>query len=229
MKTLYIDCFAGFTTEMLLGALIDMGASADYICAELKESGLTVTIDRTAAVRGGISCVLARVSCAEDDDAVREKIGGRLKSVCALYPEASAPQLCAWAAVMIAAESFGVSAVACSLLSDGHGVDSESGAIVPSPFVMKILQKCGAPIRTVEAERELISDEGAAYLAASAGSFRLMPCGTILCTGYGAGRFDIGALPYLVRTVLTDADEGEDFLTEFHLDMPIAGSIGGLA
>lgn len=229
MKTLYIDCFAGFTTEMLLGALIDMGASADYICAELKESGLTVTVERSAAIRGGMDCTLARVKCAEDDSAVREKLGISLESLCALCPDATAAQLCAWAAVMIAAESFGASGFACSLLSDGHGIDSDSGAPVPSPFVMNLLQKCGAPIRTVDIERELISDEGMAYLASSVKSFRLMPSGTILCTGYGAGSVDLNTVPYLVRTVLIDTDEGADFLTEFHLDIPITDSIGGLA
>lgn len=229
MKTLYIDCFAGFTTEMLLGALLDMGASADYICAELKECGLSVTIERSAAVRGGMNCTLAHVTCADDDGAARAKLGVRLESLCALCPQATAAQLCAWAAVMIAAESFGADGFACSLLSDGHGIDGESGAPVPSPFVMTLLQKCGAPIRTVDIERELISDEGMAYLASSVKSFRLMPSGTILCTGYGAGRFDADAVPYLVRTVLIDADEGADFLTEFHLDIPITDSIGGLA
>lgn len=228
MKTLYIDCFAGFTTEMLLGALIDMGASADYICAELKEKGIEAVIEHSAQKRGGMDCCLARVTSTADDETARRVLGKNLAPVCALYPQADAAQLCAWAAAMIAAESFGVCSIACSVLSDGHGIDTESGVPVPSPFVMTMLEKSGAALRTMDTEHELISDEGMAYLAASVKNFRLMPCGTILCTGYGAGKTDIDGVAHLLRTVLINADEGEDFLAEFSLNEPFADCIGGL-
>ncbi|MDB6021200.1 MAG: hypothetical protein JWQ04_1057 [Pedosphaera sp.] len=44
MKTLYLDIFSGISGDMLIGALLDLGASATELGQELKNSGSKATI-----------------------------------------------------------------------------------------------------------------------------------------------------------------------------------------
>ncbi len=59
MTILYIDCTEGFSAEMLLGALIDMGASPSYISLILKDEGQDGEILHSRVVRDGMEGTLA--------------------------------------------------------------------------------------------------------------------------------------------------------------------------
>ena len=49
MKAIYLDCFAGFQGNMLIGALLDAGVPLDYLAAvvEKLEANEKGTIDMT--------------------------------------------------------------------------------------------------------------------------------------------------------------------------------------
>lgn len=62
MTVLYIDCAEGFSVEMLLGSLIDMGASPGYISLRMKDEGTDGEVLHSAVVRNGMEGTLAYCS-----------------------------------------------------------------------------------------------------------------------------------------------------------------------
>lgn len=67
MKIAYFDCFSGASGDMILGALLDAGLSLEHLQQELAKLGLShYQIDRTAAVKHGVSGTQALVHVEED-------------------------------------------------------------------------------------------------------------------------------------------------------------------
>lgn len=63
MRTLYFDCFAGASGDMILGALVGAGLDAAHLCEQLSLLGLEgYEVEFGAVDRSGISAVKARVS-----------------------------------------------------------------------------------------------------------------------------------------------------------------------
>lgn len=73
MKFLYFDCFGGFDNEMIIGALIDMGANPSYIEDLLNQNGFKAQIGTQRVIRSEISAceVMLTVDC--DDDILNFK------------------------------------------------------------------------------------------------------------------------------------------------------------
>jgi uncharacterized protein (DUF111 family) len=65
MKTLYFDCIAGVSGDMILGALIDAGLDVDWLRTELKKLPITGWVRRH---QSGCPCraTTTRTSAARD-------------------------------------------------------------------------------------------------------------------------------------------------------------------
>ena len=67
MKTLYFDCFAGASGDMILGALVDAGVDSQALCDQLHLLGLAGwKIDFQKVDRSGISSTYAQVQTAHE-------------------------------------------------------------------------------------------------------------------------------------------------------------------
>jgi uncharacterized protein (TIGR00299 family) protein len=76
-KVLYFDCASGISADMALGALIDVGADAEKIAAEVaKVVGISFTLNADKVERKGVSGVDVRVAVAEHEHAHGEHSHG---------------------------------------------------------------------------------------------------------------------------------------------------------
>src|SRR5258705_12017905 len=67
MKTLYFDCFAGASGDMILGALIDAGVEPAAFTKQLSLLGVTgYSIDFETVDRSGMSATYARVQTSHE-------------------------------------------------------------------------------------------------------------------------------------------------------------------
>lgn len=221
MKVLYIDCFAGFTSSMLLGALIDMGASAGFAVSELANTGIEADIISDRISRCGMEAVFAYAKCISrevnsDFSSAHEML---LRTMCDSIGEEfeNSENVCGWAAVLSCIDCFGADKILCSPLTDGSGIDQKTNDPVPDADVLSLLKKYNIPVRTADVRKELISKEGAVFLGETIDEFGLLPLGNILCVGYGAGEDNIDGCINIVRCVLTETEDAS--LLEGELEM----------
>lgn len=221
MKVLYIDCFAGFTSSMLLGALIDMGASAGFAVSELRNIGIEADIISDRISRSGMEAVFAYAKCIsrEIDSDFTSKHEILLRNMCdsAGVDYATNENVCQWAAVLSCIDCFGADKIICSPLTDGSGIDQKTNCPVPSTEVLTLLKRYNIPVGTIDVKKELISKEGAVFLGEAIDEFGFLPLGNILCVGYGAGEDDIDGCVNIVRCVLTETEDAS--LLEGELEM----------
>ena len=224
MKLLYIDCFSGFTTEMLFGALIDMGAPKGYIEEELKKSGFEAEIISDTVKRGDMDCVYAYVKChLKECGDKKETFKNLLKLQCmeeeflkannfrsSVEPEI----LCMWLACLYAIESFQIDAVICSDVNEGCACIDIDTRPISSMSVNKAIKRYNIPTNIIDVSKELISLEGVIFLGEVADKFGILPISQVNCVGYGAGDTDIEGCVNIIRTVIADTEEDFSLLKE---------------
>jgi uncharacterized protein (TIGR00299 family) protein len=244
MRTLYIDCIGGVAGDMLLGALLDAGASVDLTPFDL-------AIETGKAERHGIAATTTRIVGAAEQphrdwatirtlidgaglpERARERAQeafrrlaiaeGRIHDVeperVHFHEVGAIDAIGEIAGVALALESLAIDRVVCSPLPLGRGfVDAAHGRLpLPAPATVELLR--GAPVYGVEIELELVTPTGAALVAALADSFGPLPRVTLERAGYGAGTRDLQALPNVVRVIVgTDVTTGTVSLIEATLD-----------
>ena len=105
MRTLYFDCFAGASGNMILGGLVALGVDRGRLVEELKKvSPVDISIDFETVDRSGISAIHARVNIPEekshrhlrdiekviDDSRVSQTVKDRSKAIFRRLAEAEA-------------------------------------------------------------------------------------------------------------------------------------------
>ena len=181
---------------MLLGALIDMGASPSYIESALSDMGAKVTIETYLTKRSKMECTLAKVTTEESKE--KTAFSEKIMSMAEKMPECTYNELCIWASVICAIESFDIDFIMCSEINDGY-VDNET--------IYSILKNANIPTNSLPVEKSLISCEGAVFLSQVVNECDILPLGDVKSVGYGAGGEDFFDIPNIVRSVLTETEE----------------------
>ena len=103
-----------------------------------------------------------------------------------------------------ALEVLGIDRVVCSPITVGQGtVHAAHGEIPnPSPAVVELLARRGAPSRGIADRKELATPTGVALMMALADEFGPMPAMVVRHVGYGAGTADIDGRPNVVQVVV---------------------------
>ena len=232
MKLLYIDCFSGFTTEMLFGALIDMGAPKGYIEEELKKSGFEAEIIADTVKRGDMDCVSAYVKChSKEYGDKKENFKNFLKLQCMeeeflkannFIGSVDTEILCMWLACLYAIESFQIDAVICSDVNEGCVFLGDDIKPISPNSVYRALKRYNIPTNILDVSKELITLEGVIFLGEVADKFGILPLSQVNCVGYGAGDTDIEGCVNIIRTVIADTEEDFSLLKELKEEMCFA-------
>src|SRR3954447_6659290 len=121
--------------------------------------------------------------------------------------------------VALALESLGVDRVQCSPLPVGPGfIEAAHGRLpLPAPATLELLR--GAPVYGTSITKELVTPTGAALVAALSERFGPIPRMTLDMIGYGSGTRELDARPNVVRAILGHPTAGgEVTLIEANLD-----------
>jgi pyridinium-3,5-bisthiocarboxylic acid mononucleotide nickel chelatase len=228
---LYVDCIGGVAGDMLLGALLDAGATVDGL-DRLGVEGLRIETGK--AEKHGIVATTVNVlgapgqphrhwtSIREQIDAAGfdERVTARAQRAFARLAHAEArihdttPESVHFhevgavdaigevCGVALALESLGVERVVCSPLPAGRGFVRADHGRLPLPAPATLKLLEGAPLYGVDVDLELVTPTGAALVSSLAESYGPLPALTLAGTGYGAGTRDVEAFPNVVRAIL---------------------------
>lgn len=111
-----------------------------------------------------------------------------------------------------ALESLAVDRIVCSPITVGLGsVRAAHGELPnPSPAVVALLARGGAPARGADDRLELATPTGVALMVALADAFGPLPELTVHAVGYGAGGADVPGRPNVVQVVVGSQAESID-------------------
>jgi uncharacterized protein (TIGR00299 family) protein len=216
---LWLNPFSGISGDMLLGALLDLGAPLDGVRAAVGRTGLDgwrLTAERVT--RGGLAATRAVVEVS--DDATERRAAELLASVERAGADVAAAAVRAIAdveagihgadpadvhlheiggldtvvdtvGVAAALDLLEVAEVHCGPLALGAGtVATRHGVLpVPAPATAELLARAGAPV-VGAGEGETVTPTGAALLVAAGARFGPLPAMALRGVGYGAGGRD---------------------------------------
>jgi uncharacterized protein (TIGR00299 family) protein len=230
-RVAYVDCIGGVAGDMLLGALLDAGASVDRlrgVPTALGLSGVAIHIERVE--RQGVGALHVEVVAAGEPDPhrswreIRDLLESRAARPDALriftrLAEAEAAvhgvqvedvhfhELGAIDTIVDVCGAvellaeLGIDRLVCSPLPVARGLTRAAHGILPTPSPATVELLRGAPLYGVESEAELVTPTGAAVVSTLAEAFGPLPPLTLDQVGYGAGTRDLPDRPNLVRVL----------------------------
>jgi uncharacterized protein (TIGR00299 family) protein len=228
MKTMYLECFAGISGNMLLGALINAGVPEQVLLSELgKLSVSEEALIVKKVTRGGISAVYAAIRPHDhadcrlpdilaliDSSGLTEKVKEGSKQVFMKLAQAEAKvhgvsindihfdeagAIFDIVGVVFGFNYLGVEKVAVSTVCVGSGFVECARGVMPVPTPTTAELLRGMPYYAGEISREMTTPTGAAILAVFATEFGAKPESFISeKIGYGAGMDEL-TIPNVLR------------------------------
>lgn len=201
MRILYMDCFLGFDATMLLGALVDAGASAEAIETKLKEDGINLLLSVKTTTRSSINCkrVLALANTRDDIDKAMEN--EFVSSIINTHGSCDGTDALSVTAVLCAAELLDIEYIITSDVSLGEKTDGR---------VIAILDNAAIHTMPSDGSTKNMQPADAAFLAAIANECGPKPPMTILSIGYGAGGTNCEE-PNIISAIIGEFESGNMF------------------
>jgi pyridinium-3,5-bisthiocarboxylic acid mononucleotide nickel chelatase len=228
---LYVDCIGGVAGDMLLGALLDAGATVDGLdrlgveglrieTGKAEKHGIVATTVNVVGAPGQPHRHWTSIRAQIDAAGFGERVTARAQRAFARLAQAEArihdttPESVHFhevgavdaigevCGVALALESLGVDRVVCSPLPAGRGFVRADHGRLPLPAPATLKLLEGAPLYGVDVDLELVTPTGAALVSSLAESYGPLPALTLAGTGYGAGTRDVEAFPNVVRAIL---------------------------
>jgi uncharacterized protein (TIGR00299 family) protein len=223
----WLDCSAGASGDMLLGALVDAGVPLEVLADAVAALGLGISLTASTVEPGGLGATHVSVETADDGTVrswrdIRPLVSGRALGVFTRLAEAEGrihrvdPDDVhfhevgghdALADIVGAVAGFahlGLDRLHCSTVSLGTGVarGAHGPLPVPTPAVLALLE--GLPVQAGGSPHEMTTPTGAALLATLVTDWGPLPPMRPERTGYGAGTRDPQEVANVVRLVLGD-------------------------
>jgi uncharacterized protein (TIGR00299 family) protein len=230
VSTLYIDCIGGVAGDMLLGALIDAGATVDLdglgvegLRLELGKAEKHGIVATTVTVTGAPSqphrhwsSIRTQLDEADLPPRAKERAQsafaklaiaeGRIHGIdpeqVHFHEVGAIDAIGEIVGVALALDVLNVDEVICSPLPLGRGFTNAAHGRLPLPAPATVSLLEGAPVHGVDVPLELVTPTGAALVASLATHFGGIPAMTLQGSGYGAGTRDVEAFPNVVRVLL---------------------------
>jgi hypothetical protein len=231
---LWLNPFSGISGDMLLGALLDLGAPLEGVRDAVGRTGLSgweLTAERVT--RGGIGATRAVVEVTDTATERRaaellahvERAGAGVAAAAVravaeveagihgtdpaqvhLHEIGGLDTVVDTVGVAAALDLLGVTEVHCGPLALGAGtVATRHGVLpVPAPATAALLAQAGAPVVGV-GEGETVTPTGAALLVAAGVRFGPLPAMTLRGVGYGAGGRDPAGRANVLQALLGEA------------------------
>ena len=230
----WLNPVSGISGDMLLGALLDLGAPLDGVREAVARTGLAGwSLDAARVTRGGMSAtravvtvedtaterraaaLLAHVERAELPLAgravraiaeVEARIHGTDPGVVHLHEIGGLDTVVDTVGVAAALNLLDVTEVHCGPLALGTGTVSTRHGIlpVPAPATAALLASAGAQV-TGTGSGETVTPTGAALLVAAEARFGPVPTMALQSVGYGAGSRDPADRPNVLQALLGEA------------------------
>ncbi|WP_300019343.1 nickel pincer cofactor biosynthesis protein LarC [Pseudonocardia sp.] len=224
----WLNPVGGISGDMLLGALLDLGAPLDGVRAAVAATGLTGwSLDAEHVTRGGLGATRAVVTVHDEATerraaALLERVAGWPLAVRAvraiaevearihgvdpsrvhLHEIGGLDTVVDTVGVAAALDLLGVTALHCGPLPLGHGaVPTRHGPIpLPAPATVALLAATGAAV-TGAGQGETVTPTGAALLVAAGAVFGPVPPMRLTAVGYGAGGRDDPDRPNVLQAL----------------------------
>jgi uncharacterized protein (TIGR00299 family) protein len=228
----WLDCAAGASGDMLLGALVDVGVPLAVLQSAVDTvSPEPVTLRAEPASRHGLGATRVHVDAPPSatrrtwrqirellagpvHDQARETFARLARAEAAVHrtdPEdvhfhelGALDAIADIVAVSAGLAHLGLTELHASRVTLGNGMSwGEHGAIpIPAPAVLELLAAAKAPVHGGPVQKELCTPTGAALLAAHVTTWGPLPGLTVTAIGSGAGARDLDELPNLIRLVI---------------------------
>jgi len=240
MKTVFFDLQSGAAGDMVLSALIDAGASLDYITPFLERMelpGLDISVEKVK--RSGIACsymqitsdtettyrhlpqIKEKIEMAQLPEKVKTNALAVFNSIAEAEADAhnipiekvhfheigAVDTLVDIVGSCLALHNLAIDEITYGDLTIGHGTITAAHGTMPVPVPATSYLIQNFRIRQIDIETEILTPTGAALLTTLGKQVPVMTSGTLLKTGYGAGKKEFTHHTNCIRALIIETKD----------------------